>query len=53
VDSEQARARGVTFSPTLLLAPDRYDIRYLGAPVGEESRTLIEPSCGFPPAKAA
>lgn len=42
VDSEQARARGVAFSPTLLLAPDRYDIRYLGAPVGEESRTLVE-----------
>jgi len=42
VDSEQARARGVDFSPTLLVAPDRYDIRYLGAPVGEESRTLVE-----------
>lgn len=42
VDSEQARARGVDFSPTLLIAPSRYDIRYLGAPVGEESRTLVE-----------
>lgn len=42
VDSEQAAARGVTRSPTLLVAPDRYAIRYTGAPLGEEARVLIE-----------
>jgi thioredoxin reductase (NADPH) len=40
--SEAAKTHGVDFSPTLLLAPDRCKIRYLGAPLGEEARTLIE-----------
>ncbi|MHC1711845.1 MAG: FAD-dependent oxidoreductase [Solidesulfovibrio sp.] len=40
--SAEAKDYGVDFSPTLLLAPDRYHIRYLGAPLGEEARTLIE-----------
>ena len=39
---DEARRYGVDFSPTLLLAPDRCQIRYLGAPLGEEARTLIE-----------
>ena len=42
LDSEAAKHHGVDFSPTLLLAPDRCRIRYLGAPLGEEGRTLIE-----------
>ncbi|EFL49115.1 FAD-dependent pyridine nucleotide-disulfide oxidoreductase [Solidesulfovibrio fructosivorans JJ]] len=42
LESDAARQHGVDFSPTLLLAPDRYKIRYLGAPLGEEARTLIE-----------
>lgn len=42
LDSEEAKTSGVDFSPTLLLAPDRCHIRYLGAPLGEEARTLIE-----------
>ena len=29
-------------SPTLLLDPEHYSIRYLGAPVGEEARTLLQ-----------
>ena len=32
---------GVERSPTLLLDPERYRIRYTGAPIGEESRTFI------------
>lgn len=40
--SDAAKLYGVDFSPTLLLAPDRCKIRYLGAPLGEEARTLIE-----------
>lgn len=42
LDSDEAKTHGVDFSPTLLLAPGRYQIRYLGAPLGEEARTLIE-----------
>jgi len=40
--SNEAKTYGVDFSPTLLVAPDRCHIRYLGAPLGEEARTLIE-----------
>ena len=40
--SGEAKTMSVDFSPTLLLAPNRCHIRYLGAPLGEESRTLIE-----------
>ncbi len=40
--SEQAKKYDATFSPTLLVNPDRYAIRYEGAPLGEEARTLIE-----------
>uniref|UniRef100_I2Q3Y9 Thioredoxin reductase n=1 Tax=Desulfovibrio sp. U5L TaxID=596152 RepID=I2Q3Y9_9BACT len=42
LESDAAKLYGVVFSPTLLLAPDRCKIRYLGAPLGEEARTLIE-----------
>ena len=42
LESDEAKLYGVDFSPTLLLAPDRCHIRYLGAPLGEEGRTLIE-----------
>lgn len=42
LESDAAKQYGVDFSPSLLLAPDRYQIRYLGAPLGEEARTLIE-----------
>jgi len=37
-----ARQWGVDRSPTLLMDPDRYRIRWLGAPVGEEARTFVE-----------
>ncbi len=42
LDHELARRHNVTRSPTLLVAPDRYSIRWLGAPMGEEARTLLE-----------
>jgi len=38
---EQARKWGIQTSPTLLFDPERYKIRWLGAPIGEETRTLI------------
>lgn len=39
---ELARRYQVTTSPTLVIAPDRYAIRWLGAPMGEEARTFLE-----------
>ncbi|MDR3567143.1 MAG: FAD-dependent oxidoreductase [Syntrophobacteraceae bacterium] len=41
VKSEEARERNVTSAPTLIFDPDRYAIRYLGVPYGEEGRTLV------------
>lgn len=37
-----ARKLNVTRGPTLLFDPDRYRIRWLGAPMGEEARTFVE-----------
>lgn len=42
LDHELARKWGVNSSPTLLIAPDTYAIRWLGAPLGEEARTFLE-----------
>jgi thioredoxin reductase (NADPH) len=42
LDHELAQKWGVTGSPTLLIAPERYPIRWLGAPMGEEARTFLE-----------
>jgi thioredoxin reductase (NADPH) len=42
LDHELARKHQVTSSPTLIIAPDRYSIRWLGAPMGEEARTFLE-----------
>lgn len=40
--SDQAEKRGVSRAPTLLVAPDKYRIRFTGAPLGEEARALIQ-----------
>lgn len=42
IGSDEARKRGVTRSPSLLIDPDKYAIRYTGTPLGEEGRTFIE-----------
>ena len=42
LEHELAKKWHVTNSPTLLIAPDRYSIRWLGAPMGEEARTFLE-----------
>ena len=42
LDHELAQKWNVTHSPTLLIAPETYSIRWLGAPMGEEARTLLE-----------
>ena len=42
LDHELARKYQATHSPTLVIAPDRYRIRWIGAPMGEEGRTFLE-----------
>ncbi len=39
---ETARKYNIEGSPTLLIAPERYAIRWRGAPMGEESRSFLE-----------
>jgi thioredoxin reductase (NADPH) len=41
-DHELARKWNVEHSPTLLFEPERYNIRWIGAPLGEEARIFIE-----------
>ena len=42
LDHDMARKLNVTVSPTLIIAPDQYNIRWIGAPMGEEARTFLE-----------
>jgi thioredoxin reductase (NADPH) len=42
LDHELAQKWNVTSSPTLIIAPERVSIRWLGAPMGEEARTFLE-----------
>ncbi len=42
LDHEMVMTYQIEHSPTLLIAPDRYGIRWLGAPLGEEARTFLE-----------
>lgn len=42
LDHESAKKWNVQYSPTLVFDPERYNIRWLGAPLGEEGRIFIE-----------
>ncbi len=42
LDDELATKWEVDVSPTILFDPEHYAIRFLGAPMGEEGRTLLE-----------
>ena len=42
LDHELAQKWNVTRSPTLLISPEKFAIRWLGAPMGEEARTFLE-----------
>jgi thioredoxin reductase (NADPH) len=42
LDHELAAKWAVDSSPTLLLDPEHYNIRWLGAPMGEEARSFLE-----------
>jgi len=39
---DMARKHNVTVAPTLVIAPELYNIRWIGAPMGEEARTFLE-----------
>lgn len=41
VGDEASKTYGVERAPTLLIAPGKYSIRFTGAPLGEEGRTLV------------
>lgn len=41
IGSEAARKHGVERSPSILIAPDRYAIRFTGTPLGEEGSTFV------------
>jgi thioredoxin reductase (NADPH) len=41
VGDEQSIQRNVQRSPTVIIAPDKYRLRYTGAPLGEEGRSLL------------
>jgi thioredoxin reductase (NADPH) len=41
IGDAQSGKRNVTRSPTVLVAPDKYRIRFTGSPLGEEGRSLI------------
>ena len=42
INHDLARKYNVSVAPTLVIAPDRYHIQWIGAPMGEEARTFLE-----------
>ncbi|MFC1838731.1 hypothetical protein ACFL1N_04050 [Thermodesulfobacteriota bacterium] len=42
LNHEEAQKRDIEYSPTLLIDPDNFNIRWYGAPLGEEARTFTE-----------
>ena len=42
LDHQDAKKWGVDASPTLLVDPERYRLKWLGAPMGEEARSFLE-----------
>lgn len=42
LDHELASKWGVESSPTLLIDPEKYNIKWVGAPMGEEGRSFLE-----------
>ena len=42
LDHKLAQQWNVSHSPTLVIAPEKYAIHWLGAPMGEEARTFLE-----------
>lgn len=41
IGDDASRKYGVERSPTVMISPEKYDIRFTGSPLGEEGRSLI------------
>ena len=41
IGDESSEKHNVLRSPTILIAPDKYNIRFTGTPLGEEGRSLV------------
>ncbi|GBE31172.1 MAG TPA: hypothetical protein ENH07_08925 [Nitrospirae bacterium] len=39
--SDEAKKSGIDSSPVILFNPDKYNIRFMGAPIGEEGRSFV------------
>jgi thioredoxin reductase (NADPH) len=42
ISHKEARNLNVEYAPALFINPERYKIRWYGAPIGEETRSLVE-----------
>jgi thioredoxin reductase (NADPH) len=42
IGDKESKKYGVERTPTILFSPDKFKIRYTGAPIGEEGRSFIE-----------
>ena len=42
ISHKEAKKRDISYSPTLLIDPEKYNIRWYGAPLGEEGKTFAE-----------
>ncbi len=42
IGDESSKRYDVEYSPTILFEPEKYNIRFTGAPIGEEGRSFIE-----------
>lgn len=42
IGHKEAKKRNIEYTPTLLINPDQYNIRWYGGPMGEEAKTFAE-----------
>jgi len=42
ITHDMAKKYNVEYAPTIIFDPEHYNIRWLGAPLGEEGRTFVE-----------
>lgn len=41
IGGAEAKRLGVDRSPTIMVGPDKYDIRFMGVPLGEEGQSFV------------
>ncbi|MBN2059862.1 MAG: FAD-dependent oxidoreductase [Deltaproteobacteria bacterium] len=42
LDHKESLQRGIKYAPTIIFDPEKYRIKWYGAPLGEEGRTFVE-----------